>query len=411
MKIFFLDVYEKPHDEKTRVEGFWELAAREFGASLARFPLFTSDMDNVAYCKRVIEALEESEAVVGLTNKELITTFGDGYGFFSKLIEKIKEGTPFLLQSIRDWERYFSPRGGGQLEHYQYVRELYKHIEVFPTPTKVFSTDRHKDDWSDSSVWFRAGDSCFLNSELLGGREEALLSQANLLEYGRGCFPLIETGLLHYFVGPGDFLEQRPVGEKNVVAVERHFQKQNGLVFSGDFAQDRRRLSGGWQSGFDENEEMVRSVLKYIAKRADTAENRSQEAYRVFSDLERQLSLLVHKALNAYSNRLALLSYIEQDVIDELPLRDGVPDTSYLTYLNLVNLLLKNWARFLPLFHPQSKTLVKKSLQGVNYGIRRYVAHPHRAEFEGYAFRKEDIQKLKVARKMVVEALSKCRDY
>ncbi len=48
------------------------------------------------------------------------------------------------------------------------------------------------------------------------------------------------------------------------------------------------------------------------------------------------------------------------------------------------------------------------SLKSLNYGIRRYVAHPHRAEFEGYEFGKEDLQKLKVACELVNTAFKKC---
>lgn len=408
MKIFFLDVYEAPDHEKSRIEGFWRLAESEFDATLVRLPLYTRAMDNVAYCNNAVAALEDAEAIVGLGNKHLVNSFENAYNFNNLLKEKIDDGTPFFLQSIRDWERYFHPHGGGRAEHHRYVRELYKHIEVSLTPTKVFSGDAHETDWSGASIWFRSGDGCFINSEILGGNDKVLLSQANLLGYDRGCYPLIEVGPLHQFVGAGDFFEPRPVGERCVVAIERQFKKQNGLVFSGNLALDRTELMGGWQSGFDENEKVVSAILNYLGKRADTSVNRSQEAYRLFSELERQLSRLVHKGLGAYSNRILLLEFIDEEVLRGLPVRERIPDTSYLTYLNLVNLMLGNWDRFKDILQPNSKTLTKKTLQSLNYGVRRYVAHPHRVEFDGYEFGKEDLQKLKVALELVETAFKRC---
>ncbi len=404
MKILMLDLFEPEFTEKDRVAGFWNLAETEFDASIIRIPLLQMGGDPEAYREAALSGLKQAEVIVSLGNMMLVQAFGQNYGFFDLLKEKIAGGTPFFFQFSRAWERYYNPHGGGRMSQNTTVRELFRFVGVSPTPIKVFSTDTHESDWSGASTWFRAGDDLFTYPEIFGGIQKILLTGANLLRYGDGCFRLVEVGPLHELVDDEDKFTNLPADQRKVVAVVRDHEKQKGLIFGGNLASDRTKLVGGWRSGFDENEEVVRSVLKYLAHRADTAENRSQEAYKLFDRLERELSRLVFRKFDATNDPNKILLVIPEEVAKKLPIFKGSRDPSYLTYLNLVDLVLKNWERFSPLFAPNSKSVTKKALQSVNYGVRRYVAHPHRAESEGYTFATEDLRKLEGALSIVKAA-------
>ncbi len=76
------------------------------------------------------------------------------------------------------------------------------------------------------------------------------------------------------------------------------------------------------------------------------------------------------------------------------------PDYSLATYDDLVLILLHNWN----LFEAElriSKSAGRKTFNKINYGLRRYIAHPHKAEMHGYTFEQEDIDDIHAALKII----------
>ena len=59
-------------------------------------------------------------------------------------------------------------------------------------------------------------------------------------------------------------------------------------------------------------------------------------------------------------------------------------------YNDLLRILWHNWDAFSPLF-AISRTQIKRTLERINYGLRRYLAHPHKASRHGYEFGPKDI--------------------
>ena len=62
----------------------------------------------------------------------------------------------------------------------------------------------------------------------------------------------------------------------------------------------------------------------------------------------------------------------------------GGANYSLANYNDLANIILENWVLFQAAFKRNSKSQVKKQLQSLNYKYRRYLAHPHKAEQEGF---------------------------
>lgn len=381
-----------------------------FDAPIVRSPMFDGSIDGSQYINNIVEPLAESEAIVAFDNIFLLEVCGSSPEFRKTLLSKIDEGTPFFIQSMRRWESYFNPFGGANDDDKKFPRDFFRHIGVVPTPIKVFSKDMHEGDWSGAQSWFRAGDGCFLNADLLGGVSKILISRANLLSYDTDCFPAVEIGPLHELVDDGDYFVDRPIGERLVVAVERRSKNQKGLVLSGNLALDRRQLVGGWESGFEENEDMVYAILRYLANNANTAQRRSQRAYIAFDQLERTLSKLVHTCLGADKDRAMLLPYLSIEAKNKLIARAGKPDTSRLDLSDLMTLMWKNWEQFRDCFAPASKKSIRKPMEGFNQGLRRYIAHPHLAQEEGYKFPESDIEKMEQVLPKVNRALKNAKN-
>jgi hypothetical protein len=160
-------------------------------------------------------------------------------------------------------------------------------------------------------------------------------------------------------------------------------------VFAGDIAKDMRETVGGLLHGFSENERMVCRIIDHLARSIDTEEKRSLIAYEKFSRLERKLGDLISDVLTRHLGKNEIHEAFPQEVLQNLT-KDGSYDYSQAHYNDLLRILWHNWDAFSPLF-AISRTQIKRTLERINYGLRRYLAHPHKASRHGYELGPKDI--------------------
>src|SRR5262245_56877547 len=112
-------------------------------------------------------------------------------------------------------------------------------------------------------------------------------------------------------------------------------------------------------------------------------------SYEKFSRLERELGDLVSDVLSRYLGNNDIHKAFPLEVLQNIN-KDGSYDYSQANYSDLLHILWHNWDTFSPLF-AISRTQLKRTLDRINYGLRPYLAHPHKANRHGYEFGPKDI--------------------
>lgn len=373
-----------PIYEANHLTAFTNKARELYGWTFVRLSFSDSQADPIGYSKQVVTAVESADVIL---------CFGDYFWFnfcqsipeFSKLIEqKLSSGTPFFLEFVRAAEGLKSRQLHGS------VGQFLRRLGVIPTQNRIFSVlDAHLDHESGGSCWFRSEDGCLMNPEILGGVDKILLNSANELQHSENVFPVVQVGPSHNLVDQGDLFVDRQLGSRPSVAVERRTETEFALVFAGDIAKDTRQTFGGLVHGFAENEKVVTKVIDHLARSMDTEEKRSLIAYEKFSRLERRLGELISRALTKRLGNENIVNAFPEQVLDNIRTDDG-HDYSLANYSDLLNIVWYNWDTFSPLF-AISRTQSKKTLERINYGLRRYLAHPHKANRHGYQFHLDEV--------------------
>jgi hypothetical protein len=407
MRVFVLNVTNKPEGDELRCSHFQSLAKNEFDWRFDQFSVQQSRNDLKNFIPKVLDSLGNADAIVG---------FSPGFQFFFRyfhrcgefyplLLEKLRGRTPLYLEVIRPTESFWN----GSPEHEDIVNLFYQ-LQILPTDHKIFNRlDSHSDNpWY--SAWFRRADRCFINPDILGNRHDVLISMANVLEYGDDVYPVVELGPLHFLVDRGDNIVERNLSDRPAVFLESR-SLSYALVVSGHLARDPFQTIGGEMThGYDENESIVRNLITRITAKSDSRENRRENAFRLLVGIERRLGRLVQQILSEKLGRTdhsSIDAFFPEKVLDNLTkYSEGKPDYAQATFDDLTKILFHNWDDFAEIFG-STKSNLKRLLQTVNYRPRRYLAHPHRAECEDYDFNAEELSKIESVAGLVVAAEQK----
>lgn len=176
-KILSLDAHEAGKPEDDRISGLSRLC-QGLGLEVIRY---SSDdwqkFPNVGeFADEFIEKVWRCDLILGHGSYFWVKFFRDQLGVNSAIVEAIDAGKPFIFQSVRGWERFFSPQVQPAAA---FVQNLFRHVGVEPTPVKVFSDDVASPVGGGAVVNFRAGDDCFLNADILGESDSLTLVQPN----------------------------------------------------------------------------------------------------------------------------------------------------------------------------------------------------------------------------------------
>jgi hypothetical protein len=377
---FILD----PIEGADHLTAFTNKARELHGWTFVRLILSDSQADPW-YFKQILTAVESADVIL---------CFGNYFWFmycqnipeFSKLIDqKLNSGTPFFLEFVRAAE------GLQRDQIHSSVGQFLRRLGVIATQNRIFSDlDAHLDHMSGGSCWFRSEDGCLINPQILGGVDKILLTHANELQHFEDVFPVVQIGPSHYLVDERDLVLNRQLGYRSSVAVERRTETEFALVFAGDIARDTRQTFGGLLHGFAENEKVVTKVIDHLARSIDSEEKRSLIAYEKLSRLERRLGELISEVLRRHLGNENIYNAFPGQVLENIRKGEG-HDYSQANYRDLLNIVWYNWEdAFSPLFDI-SRTQLKKTLERINYGLRRYLAHPHKANRHRYQFQQEEV--------------------
>lgn len=386
MKILFLDAYEPDTPADDGVSGLVEIC-RELEIEVVRYSNqhWNSFSRIEDFANKFKEDIERATLIMSLGSFHWPKFFNNELGVNSFLQDAIKEGKPFIFQSVRGWEKYFSKFG--RQPGSDAVQPLFRLIGVTPTAMKVFTNDTPSDVGGGAVAYFRAGDNCFLNADVLGDSDSILLTQANILGFDNGVYPVVETGALHRLIDEGDWNTSLEVGLRPAVFVEVRKAQMKGFVIGGSFLRDGYDAMGGYVPGIESNLEAVRALLIKATSWTSRAQTFESKLYQDLYDLERGLGDILIARLPDYE--VALLREAElREIIDKVRV---------------------NWKRVSDLFDYNEVGEFSRATSAIPAGPRRYLGHPIRLNFEPEALGDAAVSQLSTAAAAVRRARARLK--
>jgi hypothetical protein len=247
-----------------------------------------------------------------------------------------------------------------------------------------------------------------MNPQILQGVDKVLLNTSNEIRYLEDVFPLIQVGPTHILVDEGDNLVDPKLGHHPAVAVERRASNDFAVLIAGDVALDTKETVGGKVDGFSENQCLLERLIDHLSESIDSSERRTLKAYTQFEQLEKHLGELIATVLGVKTGKDNIFNLFPETVQNRMKREGGdTPDYSLANFDELIKILFHNWDAFYSLFESKSKSRIRNPLERINHGVRRYLAHPHKAKAQGYKISYEDIALLESMQKRVRSALER----
>lgn len=320
--------------------------------------------------------VDESALIIGLGNYHWLLYFNKHLGVHDHLIGALRAGKPFIFQAVRAWEKFYSRHA---IEDSQYVRSVFDCVGVQPTSVKVFTDDSPTEIGGGAMAFFRSGDNCFLNADVLGEAHEILLRQPNILAFDRGVFPVAETGSLHYLVDEGDWETELDIGMRPAVFVEVKNANVKGFVVSGGLLRDAYQSISGSVPGAEYNLIAIKALIDKALTWSRKGPSFEMGLYQDLHDFERGLGRILQ----------ARLSPTETYSLKDAQLRE------------LIDVACSNWKSIEDLFEYQSMAEFSRSCSAIPAGVRNYISHPIRLNSEQEAISTDAAQLLNQAAEAV----------
>lgn len=386
MKVLFLDAHEPGAPADDGISGLAAIC-QELGVEIVRYSnqYWRSFSRIEDFALRFKEDIERATLVISLGSFHWLKFFNSELGVNSFLRCAIKEGKPFIFQSVRGWEKHFSQLG--KQPGSDAVQALYRLIGVTPTEMKVFTNDTPSVVGGGAVAYFRAGDNCFLNADVLGASDCILLTQANILGYDNGVYPVVETGPLHRLIDAGDWNTSLEVGLRPAVFVEVRNAQMKGFVIGGSFLRDGYDAAGGYVPGIENNLMAVRALLTKATSWVSKRQTFESKLYQDLYDLERGLGDILIARLPDYE--IVLLRDAElRGIIDKVK---------------------ENWTKVSDLFDYNDVAEFSRATSAIPAGARRYLSHPIRLNFEPQALGDAAVSQLSTAAATVRRARARLK--
>jgi hypothetical protein len=360
-------------------------------------------VDAKNWISRCVEQIIDADAICCLGSYALFRYAGDQAQLISeRLAERLRRGTPFLLQI---------PRLAEQLETRvcpPIVGEFIRKFNILPTLTKVGTDLNLSESVPDPYYcWFDKASDSLRQPQLFKGIDRLYVQQPNLILYDGESFPIVDARRPDYFyVDYDDKFYSGILGMHPTIAVESRAFDSVQIVISGNVLSDPYQSALGFHFPvISDNRQFALNALRMMRREGKTAERYRACAFDIFVRLERTLGHL----LTACVGEQAILQDLPESVRKSLCAYTQLPDFSNANFSDLVKLLLHHWARLAVYFGGLSKSEIKRLLNSFNAGPRRMLAHPHRAEREGVVFDAEDCTELQRLLDLVATALTRCR--
>lgn len=333
------------------------------------------------------EKIDSCDILISFNGMDFLQTAGSYCeDFQTRLISKIKDGTPIfckLLEYSREKKNLMQP--------------ICKVLGASALYYRVYSDiNRPDNDPNPYCVTFDKAKSTLRDPEIFKGVDSVYGNSSVLINYEPNLYPLIDVETSEYkFVDEGDLLFHGSIGMKNTIVVRGDFFESSQFLYTGDlFENPRTDIKGRMHYGIRKNTRFAENIIKCLDSSISKFEAHETKCYELFSQLERQLGILIELHLSIEQ----INTWIEDNCQDSKFKRTNL---GQLNFLELVKIICSHWKDFNNhIFLDKEQFRVK--CNRFNKKERRYLAHPIKAESEGYEFNDHANQLIKE----VLEAIS-----
>jgi hypothetical protein len=333
--------------------------------------------------------IESSDILISFSGMNFLQNMGDLEEEFQELIiRKVKSGTPVFCRLLEQRD-----------EEPKFMEAITKALGASPLYYRVYSKiNRPDNDPNPYCATFSKANSTLRDPELFRGVNSVYSDASVLINYTPELYPLIDIDPMEYdFIDQGDLYFHGELGMRNTIAVRGDLFNSVQILYSGElFFNSRKDLFGRLHHGINENIRFAENIIKCLSSAVKKSEDHEVKCYELFSSLERRLGILIKSKLKESQINI----WIDDNSHQAKFTRSNL---GQLNFLELVKIICSHWESF-----SQSILLDKEEFRlkckGINKRERRFLAHPIKAENEGYEYSEYSYCIIKE----VNEALSSC---
>ena len=326
------------------------------------------------------DKIDSSDILISFNGMDFLKMAGSFRDeFHTRLISKIKEGTPLLCKLLEH-----------RKEEVNLMQPICKVLGASALYYRVYSDiNRPENDPNPYCITFDKAKSTLRDPQLFKGVKRVYGNRSSLVNYEPDLYPLIDIESTEYkFVDEGDLFFHGSLGMRNTIAVRGELYDSIQVLYTGDlFENSRTDMMGRLHHGINENKQFAKNIIQCIDDAIDKPEAHEATCYELFSQLERQLGILI----DAHLNEEQINQWIDGNCQDSHYKRTNL---GQLNFLELVKIISSHW-RYFDSYLLLEKEEFKAKCNGINKKERRYLAHPIKAENDGYKYSEQSYRLIK----------------
>jgi hypothetical protein len=328
--------------------------------------------------------LDSCEIIISFRGMDFLKVAGTySAEFQERIINKIRAGTPILT-------RLLEHRTNPNIEFDEdLMNPICKTLGASALYYRVYSNiNRPEDDPNPYCTLFQKAKDELRDPELFKKVNSVYSDAAALINYEPELYPLIDADPSEFeFVDQGDMFFNGSLGFKNTIAVRGDRFDSIQILYTGRmFENAYDDVMGRTHFGIEKNLKFAENIIKCLDSAISKPEHYETKCYELFSQLERRLGLLIESKLSSAK---------VEEWIDEHATKSEYKRTNLgqLNFMELSNIICSHWTTF------DGHIVVDKEqfrfkCKAINRRERRYLAHPIKAERDGYIFSENSSQKI-----------------
>jgi hypothetical protein len=334
---------------------------------------FIDEIDGDAnnWLNDVRNKIDASDILISFNGMSFLRVLGSFCDEFqTRIISKIQSGTPLFCKVIESRQTEVN-----------LMDPICKVIGASALYYRVYSDiNRPENDPNPYCVTFDKAKSTLRDPELFKKVNSVYGDSSTLINYKAHLYPLIDVESSEYiFVDEGDLFFHGSLGMKNTIAVRGELFDSIQFLYTGRlFENPYTDIMGRLHYGITKNMRLAENVIKCLDSAIGKPVAHETMCYELFSQLERRLGLIIESKLTVKQ----ISEWIDDNCKEASYLRSNL---GQLNFSDLVKIICSHWNIFDSSVQ-LDKEVFRAKCNGINKKERRYLAHPIKAENEGYEF-------------------------
>jgi hypothetical protein len=295
--------------------------------------------------------------------------------FQERLIKKIRSGTPVFSKLLE-----YRINSNSDFDE-DLMKPICKTLGASALFYRVYSnTNRPQNDPNPYCTIFEKAKDELRDPELFKKVNSVYGDAAALINYEPELYPLIDAAPSDFqFVDQGDLFFNGSLGMKNTIAVRGDLFDSIQILYTGRmFENAYDDVMGRVHFGIEKNLKFAENIIKCLDAAVSKSVIYETKCYEMFSQLERRLGLLIESKLSSAD----VVVWIDEHSRENEYKRTNL---GQLNFIELSKIICSHWTTF-DSHIALDKEPFRLKCNAINKRERRYLAHPIKAETDGYDF-------------------------